>query len=177
MPALDVDAQFKFLLCCIKHSSAGKVNFDNVAEELKIVSKAAAAKRYERLLKAHGITPSAAPRKSAVAAADADDDDNGEGPSAPANKKRKRAAPAKKKAPVKKEKDIKQEDSDDDTEVKEEGSCNPPCQAENTVVPEAFSPLPDQDQNGCQPGDSQENDDYCVVIGERPVSVPHQRQQ
>lgn len=71
MPALDTEAQFKFLLCCIKHSAAGKVsdsptplfvtdaysnvynltadfvlvsqvNFDVVAKELNIVSKAAA---------------------------------------------------------------------------------------------------------------------------------------
>lgn len=69
MPAIDTEAQFKFLLCCIKHSAAGKVsdplptilqanlysgalltiftiasqvNFDNVAAELGIVSKAAA---------------------------------------------------------------------------------------------------------------------------------------
>ncbi len=25
MPAIDTEAQFKFLLCCIKHSAAGKV--------------------------------------------------------------------------------------------------------------------------------------------------------
>lgn len=72
MPAVDTEGQFKFLLSCIKHSTAGKVsdplsfthscrslhgsdsvqpstdatvpqvNFDNVAQELGIVSKAAA---------------------------------------------------------------------------------------------------------------------------------------
>jgi hypothetical protein len=72
MPAVDTEAQFKFLLCCIKHSASGKVsgqrrrlthslsviassqklpsnhaivpqvNFDNVSQELGIVSKAAA---------------------------------------------------------------------------------------------------------------------------------------
>ncbi len=26
MPAIDTEAQFKFLLCCIKHSAAGKVS-------------------------------------------------------------------------------------------------------------------------------------------------------
>jgi hypothetical protein len=26
MPSLDTEAQFKFLLCCIKHSAAGKVS-------------------------------------------------------------------------------------------------------------------------------------------------------
>ncbi|EFW98938.1 hypothetical protein CMQ_4790 [Grosmannia clavigera kw1407] len=44
--------QVNFLLACIKHSqSGGKVDFEAVATELKIASKAAAAKRYERLKK------------------------------------------------------------------------------------------------------------------------------
>ncbi|KAK6955310.1 hypothetical protein Daesc_002943 [Daldinia eschscholtzii] len=55
MPALDIDSQFKFLIVCIKHSTAGKVDFTEVAKECEIVSKGAAAKRYERLMKAHGI--------------------------------------------------------------------------------------------------------------------------
>lgn len=55
MPALDVDSQFKFLIVCIKHSTAGKIDFTEVAKECEIVSKGAAAKRYERLMKAHGI--------------------------------------------------------------------------------------------------------------------------
>ncbi len=70
MPSIDTEQHFKFLLCCVKHSSGGKVgrapspilsvatlqplvltndcafalqvNFDNVAEEMQIVSKAAA---------------------------------------------------------------------------------------------------------------------------------------
>ncbi len=70
MPSIDTEQHFKFLLCCVKHSSGGKVsrgpssimsvstlwplvltndcalalqvNFDDVAEELQIVSKAAA---------------------------------------------------------------------------------------------------------------------------------------
>ncbi|KAK3951504.1 hypothetical protein QBC32DRAFT_325231 [Pseudoneurospora amorphoporcata] len=53
----DVAGQMNFLLCCIKHSSNGKINWSEVAGELSIVSKAAAAKRYERLLKAHDIQP------------------------------------------------------------------------------------------------------------------------
>ncbi|KAI5864202.1 hypothetical protein GGS23DRAFT_595839 [Durotheca rogersii] len=56
MPPLDTESQFKFLIVCIKHSTAGKVDFGRVAEECEIVSKGAAAKRYERLMKAHGIT-------------------------------------------------------------------------------------------------------------------------
>ncbi|KAH8878832.1 hypothetical protein GQ53DRAFT_613459, partial [Thozetella sp. PMI_491] len=58
MPSMDTESQFKFLISCIKHSTAGKVNFSAVANELQIVSKAAAAKRYERLMKSHGVNPS-----------------------------------------------------------------------------------------------------------------------
>ncbi|ROW06428.1 hypothetical protein VMCG_04421 [Cytospora schulzeri] len=58
MAPLDTEAQFKFLICCIKHTNAGKVDFGEVANELEIVSKGAAAKRYERLMKAHGIAGS-----------------------------------------------------------------------------------------------------------------------
>jgi hypothetical protein len=42
MPPIDTEGHFKFLLMCIKHSAAGKINFQAVAEELDIVSKAAA---------------------------------------------------------------------------------------------------------------------------------------
>ncbi|KAL7624403.1 hypothetical protein AAE478_005967 [Parahypoxylon ruwenzoriense] len=56
MPPLDTESQFKFLIVCIKHSTNGKVDFARVAEECDIVTKGAAAKRYERLMKAHGIT-------------------------------------------------------------------------------------------------------------------------
>ncbi|KAK4178514.1 hypothetical protein QBC36DRAFT_367752 [Triangularia setosa] len=62
MPPIDAEQHLKFLLSCIKHASAGKVNFDAVAQELGIVSKAAAAKRYERLLKAHDINPANIPK-------------------------------------------------------------------------------------------------------------------
>ncbi|KAL2126250.1 hypothetical protein VTI74DRAFT_1335 [Chaetomium olivicolor] len=125
MPGFDTDQQFKFLLCCIKHSAAGKVNFENVAKEMEIVSKAAAAKRYERLLKAHGIFTASTPRKGAAGnAADTDDAEGGEGSStAPASKKRKRAAPAKQQqdeTPIKKEKGVKREDPDEDVEIKDE---------------------------------------------------------
>ncbi|XXG97661.1 hypothetical protein Hte_003968 [Hypoxylon texense] len=61
MPALDVDSQFKFLIVCIKHSTAGRVDFVEVAKECGIVTKGAAAKRYERLMKAHGITLNGGP--------------------------------------------------------------------------------------------------------------------
>ncbi|OAL69419.1 hypothetical protein A7D00_6538 [Trichophyton violaceum] len=47
-----------FLIKCIKYSNNGKVDFAAVAEECGIVSKGAAAKRYERILKGNGIHPS-----------------------------------------------------------------------------------------------------------------------
>ncbi|KAL2160340.1 hypothetical protein VTH06DRAFT_1513 [Thermothelomyces fergusii] len=130
MPSNDTEAQFKFLLCCIKHSTAGKINFDNVAQELDIVSKAAAAKRYERLLKAHNISPTS-PRKGG-ASGDTDAADDGDEPKTPASKKRKRTAATKKEedeneTPVKKERavkhelDVKESSDDSDTKFKDEG--------------------------------------------------------
>ncbi|KAK5096273.1 hypothetical protein LTR70_003088 [Exophiala xenobiotica] len=58
---MNADDQFKFLLCCVKWSNNGKVDFTEVARECGVVSKAAAAKRYERMLKAHGIHPHGGP--------------------------------------------------------------------------------------------------------------------
>ncbi|GKZ68078.1 hypothetical protein AnigIFM60653_006906 [Aspergillus niger] len=52
------DEQLHFLLSCIRHSNSGKIDFTTVAKECSIVTKAAAAKRYERLLKSHGINTS-----------------------------------------------------------------------------------------------------------------------
>ncbi|PKY04734.1 hypothetical protein P168DRAFT_281111 [Aspergillus campestris IBT 28561] len=51
----------KFLLSCVRHSNNGKINFEEVATECGITSKGAAAKRYERLVKAHSSTTKAAP--------------------------------------------------------------------------------------------------------------------
>ncbi|KAL9025808.1 MAG: hypothetical protein Q9196_005431 [Gyalolechia fulgens] len=68
------DEQLKFLLSCIRYSVNGKIEFAQVANECSIVSKGAApsfdsAKRYERLMKAHGIHQHAAvsPRDASVA--------------------------------------------------------------------------------------------------------------
>ncbi|TGJ79451.1 hypothetical protein E0Z10_g9302 [Xylaria hypoxylon] len=54
--AADTEAQFRFLISCIRHSTSGKVDFEEVRKECEIISKGAAAKRYERLMKAHNIT-------------------------------------------------------------------------------------------------------------------------
>ncbi|KAK3077588.1 hypothetical protein LTS18_009832 [Coniosporium uncinatum] len=53
--------QVKFLVVCIKHTEGGKPDFQKVADEMGIVSKAAAGKRYERLLKTYGLTSSGQP--------------------------------------------------------------------------------------------------------------------
>ncbi|KAK3304406.1 uncharacterized protein B0T15DRAFT_512560 [Chaetomium strumarium] len=149
MPPQDIEGQFKFLLCCVKHSSAGKVNFDAVATELDIVSKAAAAKRYERLLKAHNITI-ATPRKGAGSNNDGDAD-------TPAPRKRKRATatkrengvtnndsseegtPVKKerRAAVKKERGIKKEESvDDEDDVVKTEHVEDPEETEEEFISE-----------------------------------------
>ncbi|KAG7417097.1 hypothetical protein DER46DRAFT_569432 [Fusarium sp. MPI-SDFR-AT-0072] len=99
--------QVKFLVSCIGHTSNGRPDFQAVADELSIVSKAAAQKRYERMLKAHGIS-----RPGALA--------NGNGTdSAPSTPKRKAktegAGSAKKRATPRK---AKKEESDDDEDLK-----------------------------------------------------------
>ncbi|KAK5050069.1 hypothetical protein LTR84_004189 [Exophiala bonariae] len=58
------DDQLKFLLSCVRYSNNGKVDFVEVAKECGIVSKGAAAKRYERLLRANGIHPNGGPTES-----------------------------------------------------------------------------------------------------------------
>ncbi|KAL8773865.1 MAG: hypothetical protein Q9209_001295 [Squamulea sp. 1 TL-2023] len=55
--------QVKFLISCIRHGVNGKIDWEEVANECSIVTKAAAAKRYERLLKANDVSPQT-PRNS-----------------------------------------------------------------------------------------------------------------
>ncbi|KAH6891135.1 hypothetical protein B0T10DRAFT_595287 [Thelonectria olida] len=126
--------QVKFLAVCISHTTNGRPDFQLVADELSIVSKAAAQKRYERLLKSYGIkpgggstasaagTPVASEKKAAVRKTpvktprkrkQAADDDDGSPPATPTPasvKKRTRTPRAKK------------EDTDDEeTKPKVEG--------------------------------------------------------
>ncbi|KAF4971389.1 hypothetical protein FZEAL_9871 [Fusarium zealandicum] len=56
MSKQDPADQVKFLVSCIGHTSNGRPDFQAVADELDIVTKAAAQKRYERMLKAHNIS-------------------------------------------------------------------------------------------------------------------------
>ncbi|RDL33999.1 uncharacterized protein BP5553_08367 [Venustampulla echinocandica] len=60
------EEQFKFLISCIRYSNNGKVDFGEVAKECGIVTKGAAAKRYERMMRAHGIASNAATIKPAT---------------------------------------------------------------------------------------------------------------
>ncbi|GFG01064.1 hypothetical protein IFM5058_00283 [Aspergillus udagawae] len=53
MAPTNPDETVQFLLSCIRYSNSGKVDFNEVAKECNIVSKGAAAKRYERLIKAY----------------------------------------------------------------------------------------------------------------------------
>ncbi|KAL3421287.1 hypothetical protein PVAG01_07732 [Phlyctema vagabunda] len=57
------EEQFKFLISCIRYSNNGKVDFGQVAQECNIISKGAAAKRYERMMKIHGIHDNTTTRK------------------------------------------------------------------------------------------------------------------
>ncbi|KAG6360649.1 hypothetical protein INS49_011714 [Diaporthe citri] len=103
MAPIDTESQFKFLIACIKHTNAGKVDFGKVAEELSIVTKGAAAKRYERLMKAHGIEKSngggansagaSGPSTPATPKTPATGRKNASNRATPASKKRKMAAP------------------------------------------------------------------------------------
>ncbi|KAK2766234.1 hypothetical protein FQN54_007750 [Arachnomyces sp. PD_36] len=57
MSRVSSEEQLHFLLNCVKHSNNGKVDFTAVAQDCGIISKGAAAKRYERMMKANGINP------------------------------------------------------------------------------------------------------------------------
>ncbi|KAI9835960.1 MAG: hypothetical protein M1837_003572 [Sclerophora amabilis] len=72
------DEQFKFLISCIRNANNSKVDFAEVAKECGIVSKGAAAKRYERMMKAHGINnPGGIATRSAPAPAGSRRDNSG----------------------------------------------------------------------------------------------------
>ncbi|KAK8146789.1 hypothetical protein G3M48_002598 [Beauveria asiatica] len=114
-PKTEPQQNVRFLISCIRHSNGGKVDFEAVAKELGIVTKAAAAKRYERLIKA-------ANKDSSSAAAPSDGDET---PTKPATTKRKalalsgpKASPAKKAkaAPRGKKGKVKMEEKEDGEE-------------------------------------------------------------
>ncbi|XDG02935.1 hypothetical protein ABKA04_002550 [Annulohypoxylon sp. FPYF3050] len=155
MAPLDIDSQFKFLIACIKHSSAGKVDFGEVAKELSIISKGAAAKRYERLMKAHGISNGGSVKKETK------DSKEGVKTRATPSKKRKLAAVDEDAGdvdePVKKE--IK-------GEVKTEDSIAVKAEQENSVSAMATAPgatptngIAPSGQVGSSPSTNAQNDE------------------
>ncbi|KAK0766926.1 hypothetical protein N5P37_000656 [Trichoderma harzianum] len=103
MSKQDPAEQVRFLVSCIGHTTNGRPDFTLVAEELGIVSKAAAQKRYERMLKANGVNASKPAAKSSA------DDENT--PSTPV--KRKTTGVARGSA-QKKSRAAKKEESDDE---------------------------------------------------------------
>ncbi|RMJ04929.1 hypothetical protein BHE90_015799 [Fusarium euwallaceae] len=118
MSKQDPADQVKFLVSCIGHTSNGRPDFQAVAEELAIVSKAAAQKRYERMLKAHGIS-----RPGALAGGDS-------APATPTKRKAKAegAGSAKKKPARGKAK--KESDEDEEAEAKPKPKAKRGKQAE-----------------------------------------------
>ncbi|KAK0626150.1 hypothetical protein B0T14DRAFT_577471 [Immersiella caudata] len=192
MAPLDVDSQFKFLLACVKHSVAGKPNFQAVAEELDIVSKAAAAKRYERLLKAHDITPTPATPKKA---------DGGDGtaktPKTPASRKRKTPAKVEKddddnsfkgesgeeekKPRVKREKKVKKEEDDNSATVSalQDGASNAMMRGQKVKmcdIPWATEEVLAAARRGGSGNDAitvDDDDGEVLVVGSSSLSEPN----
>ncbi|KAF1733031.1 hypothetical protein CRV24_006927 [Beauveria bassiana] len=120
-PRIEPQQNVRFLISCIRHSNGGKVHypnysqdyepfhnwmvdFDAVAKELDIVTRAAAAKRYERLLKSSKDSDKTT-NTTAGAAAPSDGDEKPAKPAKPATTKRKALTPpASKNSPTKKAK-------------------------------------------------------------------------
>ncbi|EGX93188.1 hypothetical protein CCM_04560 [Cordyceps militaris CM01] len=128
---IDAKENVRFLVSCIGHSSNGKINFDLVAKECEIVSRGAAAKRYERLLKSFDVVPGGKPTTTTTTT-DAPDVD--EEPAKPAaNKRKARAAPSARKAPAVKKAKVAAPSRSKKTKatVKEEDEAEPDIKAES----------------------------------------------
>ncbi|PNP50830.1 hypothetical protein THARTR1_08451 [Trichoderma harzianum] len=104
MSKQDPAEQVRFLVSCIGHTTNGRPDFTLVAEELGIVSKAAAQKRYERMLKANGVNASKPAAKSSA-------DDENTPVSTPVKRKTTGAARG---SAQKKSRATKKEESDDE---------------------------------------------------------------
>ncbi|KAI0602192.1 hypothetical protein F4775DRAFT_602171 [Biscogniauxia sp. FL1348] len=173
MPPIDTESQFRFLISCIRNSSAGKVNFTEVANECDIVSKGAAAKRYERLMRAHGIQSGGAPggakkepgdSKDTKELKDAKESRKGRGGTA-ATKKRKLAKveddagdidePVKTEIKGEVKSEVKLEDA---VTVKPERSNDDPM---TPAVPGFVPPRVNHQMNG--DGDDDDDDEVLVV--------------
>ncbi|KAI9158485.1 hypothetical protein HJFPF1_06480 [Paramyrothecium foliicola] len=104
MSKQDPSDQVRFLVECIRHTANGRPDFAAVAGELGIVSKAAAQKRYERMLKANNVGSKPAAKSS---------NDEEETPKA---KRTAKATPTKRKAPAKNGRASKKAKVEDDSE-------------------------------------------------------------
>ncbi|KAJ8132781.1 hypothetical protein O1611_g841 [Lasiodiplodia mahajangana] len=119
MPAgPDTEAQFRFLISCIRNSSGGKVDFEAVRLECNVVSKGAAAKRYERLMKAHNIPTNAAANGVKKEAKDSEET------------KKPKARPAKKR----KLEEVNEDEGDIDEPVKAEAKIKGEVKYEDAIV-------------------------------------------
>ncbi|KAL5365386.1 hypothetical protein BJX96DRAFT_179791 [Aspergillus floccosus] len=102
MSKISSEEQVSFLLSCIRFSNNGKIDFTEVAKECKIVTAAAAQKRFSRLAKANeantgGASPSKKTGENDATAASSDKKGTGA----------KRKAATAKQAPSKKAKLMK----------------------------------------------------------------------
>ncbi|KAK7948823.1 uncharacterized protein PG986_009709 [Apiospora aurea] len=169
----DIESQFRFLISCIKHSNNGRVDFEAVRKECGVVTKGAAAKRFERLLKANGITgglyntvikKEPAPKKEV----EEDDDPNLPGikptRGRPSNKKRKLMQVEENAddddEPVKGE--VKSEDA---IHVKSElaGYANLPMMSSSLHQPMATIPPHPSRPSNDNVGDIHSDDDVMIV--------------
>ncbi|KAJ8119325.1 hypothetical protein ONZ43_g3702 [Nemania bipapillata] len=133
MPAgPDTDSQFRFLISCIRNSTAGKVDFEEVRKECDIISKGAAAKRYERLMKAHNIAPNGAVNAVKKEAKDASE------------VKKAKARPAKKR----KLEEVNEDEGDIDEPVKSEGKIKGEVKYEDATVKHEYR---NDDQSSATP--------------------------
>ncbi|EQL02144.1 hypothetical protein G6O67_001481 [Ophiocordyceps sinensis] len=113
----DSTEQIKFLVSCIHNATGGKPNFQAVADQLGIVTKAAAQKRYERLLKAHGV---GAPTKSPNGTEESEVP-----PATPKRKAAPRRAPKSSKKKLKRDEESTGSDEDIKKRAKKEKAESP----------------------------------------------------
>ncbi|KAI0161334.1 hypothetical protein GGR57DRAFT_498847 [Xylariaceae sp. FL1272] len=175
-PAADPAEHFKFLISCIRHSQNGKVDFEEVRKELGINTKGAAAKRYERLMKQHGITKGGAGVKS--------EPSTPEGKAAKAPKTPKTPKSAKKR----KLEEVDEEEGDTDEPIKTEAAIKGEVKSEDAITVKSehsngLLGLPSTDQYTSYPSSpprslstnpdaSDENDEVFFVSAHEKQNTP-----
>ncbi|EXJ69668.1 uncharacterized protein A1O5_06739 [Cladophialophora psammophila CBS 110553] len=144
------DDQLKFLLSCVKHASHGRVDFVEVAKECGVVSKGAAAKRYERLMKAIGMSPSGGSGSSS--------------PPKPTISKQKAKGPVERPSPAKKQK------------LGRDVPAFIPKKGENVPMPMRMTPASPQGDDACGPT-STESEAFHSIVGHNLFGAPGKPQQ